>query len=115
MAIESSVVIEIVFSVYNIPVKNAFQPNYLSDATNINKARYLSFVLLMEHSSLNCIEIGELFDIPADWVNEVVERVKMRINDTADVTWRNADWIEKYRDAKSTIISYMLVNMKENN
>jgi hypothetical protein len=97
MDVESSVIIEIAFSV----------------CEEEDKDISLALVLLSEHSSLNVLQMSELFEMDYPTVYQKYKTLKKELN-TPEITWRNARSIEKYRAAKSIILSYMLVKMKEN-
>ena len=98
MDVASSVIIEIAFSVYKE-----------EEERNIS----LAFVLLSEHSSLSVLQISELFEMDYSDVYQKYKKLKKELN-IPEITWRNARSVEKYRAAKSIILNYMLVKMKEN-
>lgn len=114
MDVESSVIIEIAFSVYNIPVKDAFTSLNRWDEDDISNAKRLTYLLLTENASLSCFEIGALFNISFNEIAVNRRKIKKLIN-CSQITWENMKAVEKYREAKSIILSYMLVKRKENN
>jgi hypothetical protein len=75
MDVEDYVLIEIAFSVYNIPACQAKWENYWYYRTDISNARHLAYKLLKDYNHLNCLEISRIFDFSKSSVSTAIKRL----------------------------------------
>ena len=106
MVVENHVIIEIAFSVYNIPKGTSL---YVNNNTNKNKALRLAILLLVEYNHLTFDEIGELFRIKADTIASTYYRLYNIIN-SKEIVANNFFILKRYRKAKSILMSYIQAN-----
>jgi hypothetical protein len=102
--VENHTLIEIAFSVYDVPAAEAFKSGASGEHSNIPRARQLAFKLLTEYNKCTAKNIGELFNISSFTVSASITCLNNNIN-RIYVSQRILPVINKYREAVSIIMN----------